>query len=78
MDTTSSEGRPVLETRFLATPEKGEVSALLKCPEDATALLVLGHGAGAGMRHKNLEALADGLARRGIGTFRYQFPFMER
>src|SRR6478735_6949445 len=33
------------EMKFLATPEKGEVSALLVRPENATHLLVLGHGA---------------------------------
>lgn len=67
-----------LESRFVATSEKGEVSAILRCPPDAEALLVLGHGAGAGMRHRNLEAIATSLAERKIGTFRYQFPFMER
>ena len=67
-----------LETRFVATPEKGEVSAILRCPAGAKALLVLGHGAGAGMRHRNLEAIATALEERNIGTFRYQFPFMER
>jgi uncharacterized protein len=66
------------ESTFLATPEKGEVSAILCLPRRAAALLVLGHGFGAGMRHRNLEAIADGLAARGIGTFRYQFPYMER
>lgn len=67
-----------VESRFLATPEKGEVSALLRLPPGAAAILVLGHGFGAGMRHRNLEALAAGLDNRGIGTFRYQFPYMER
>ena len=66
------------ELRFEATPEKGEVSALLVAPAQADALLVLGHGAGAGMRHKNLQAIAEGLAERRVATFRYQFPFRER
>lgn len=66
------------EFKFLATPEKGEVSALLNCPDQADTLLVLGHGAGAGMRHQNLEALSAGLADLNIGTLRYQFPFRER
>ncbi|MBO6575189.1 MAG: hypothetical protein JJ896_07235 [Rhodothermales bacterium] len=67
-----------VESRFLATPEKGEVSALLLTAETPRALLVLGHGAGAGMRHKNLQAVSEELAARGISTFRYQFPFRER
>jgi predicted alpha/beta-hydrolase family hydrolase len=54
------------------------VSALLLVPEQAHSLLVLAHGAGAGMRHPSLQALAAELAARGIGTLRYQFPYMER
>ncbi|MCI0429274.1 MAG: dienelactone hydrolase family protein, partial [Rhodospirillales bacterium] len=42
------------------------------------ACLVLAHGAGAGMAHKAMTALADGLAQRGVATLRYQFPYMER
>jgi hypothetical protein len=53
------------------------VSALLQLPDNPRALYVLAHGAGAGMRHTFLEAIARGLAERGIGTLRYQFPYME-
>ncbi len=53
------------------------VSALLARPVDATALLVLGHGAGAGMRHVFMEEMAALLAERRVATFRYQFPYME-
>ena len=42
------------EMKFLATPEKGEVSALLVRPEGATHFLVLGHGASTNMRHATL------------------------
>src|SRR3989442_1602778 len=44
---------------------------LLITPPTAHALLVLAHGAGAGMRHPFLETMARGLAERGIATFRY-------
>jgi uncharacterized protein len=54
-----------------------EVSALLLMPTDAKQLLVLGHGAGAGMNHPFMEALAGDLAAVGMGTLRYQFPYME-
>ena len=47
------------ELKFLATPEKGEVSALLIRPEEATHLLVLGHGASTNMRHDTLQTIAD-------------------
>ncbi len=56
----------------------GEVSALLDWPETPQALLVVGHGAGAGMRHPFLEALVERLGSRSIATLRYQFPYMEQ
>jgi predicted alpha/beta-hydrolase family hydrolase len=62
---------------FVATPAKGQVSALLMRPEEARWLLVFGHGAGAGMRHRFMEAMSARLAGAGIATFRYQFPYME-
>lgn len=64
--------------RFVATEEKGEVSALLVRPEDARWLLVLGHGAGAGMNHPSMELISNTLASAGIATLRYQFPYMEK
>jgi uncharacterized protein len=54
------------------------VSALLMRPEKARACYVFAHGAGAGMRHASMEAIAAGLAERGIATLRYQFPYMEK
>src|SRR5258708_4859874 len=56
----------------------GEVSALLRRPANARWLLVLGHGAGAGMSHPFMEKLAAELAGVGVATFRYQFPYMEQ
>jgi predicted alpha/beta-hydrolase family hydrolase len=53
------------------------VSALLLAPPGARAAYVLGHGAGAGMRHAFMEQLAQALAEAGVATLRYQFPFME-
>jgi uncharacterized protein len=67
----------VQEMKFLATPEKGEVSALLVRPGGATHLLVLGHGASTNMRHATLQSIADRLAEVGIATFRYNFPYSE-
>lgn len=55
----------------------GPVSGLLSLPNDAMLLYVLAHGAGAGMRHQFLEAMARALSAVGIGTLRYQFPYME-
>ena len=49
---------------------------LWQCPDDAVAALVLAHGAGAGMRHASMQAIADAFERRGIATLRFDFPFM--
>lgn len=54
------------------------VSALLLRPEAARAAYVFAHGAGVGMAHPSMAALAEGLAERGIATLRYQFPYMEK
>lgn len=66
------------EMRFVASKSAGEVGALLMLPADASRLLVLAHGAGAGMRHAFMESIAARLASRGVATLRYQFPYMER
>ena len=47
-------------------------------PARPRACYVLAHGAGAGMTHPFMTAIADGLAERGIATLRYQFPYMEQ
>ena len=64
--------------RFTASRSSGEVSALLLRPPAARWLLVFGHGAGAGMRHRFMEGAAEALASEGIASLRYQFPYVER
>jgi len=62
----------------IAVSDGHAVSALLLRPPRARAAYVFAHGAGAGMRHPSMEAVATGLAERGIATLRYQFPYMEK
>jgi hypothetical protein len=45
--------------------------------DGARWLYVLAHGAGAGMRHPFMEEIAQALARHGVATFRYEFPYMQ-
>jgi predicted alpha/beta-hydrolase family hydrolase len=54
------------------------LSGLWLSPPAPRAGLVLAHGAGAGMTHRGMAAVAEGLAARGVATLRYQFPYMER
>ena len=53
------------------------VSALLDRPGNARAVVVLAHGAGGGMRHPLMGAIAHAFADRGVATLRYQFPYSE-
>ena len=61
----------------IAIPDAAPVSALLIRPPDARSAYVFAHGAGAGMTHKSMEAIAMGLGERAVATLRYQFPYME-
>jgi hypothetical protein len=54
------------------------MKVLFEMPQGAVACYVMAHGAGAGMAHPFMEAVAKGLASRGIATLRYEFPYMER
>ena len=58
--------------------EEIRVSGLLQAPPEARACYVLAHGAGAGMTHPFMAAVAAELASRRIASLRYQFPYMER
>jgi predicted alpha/beta-hydrolase family hydrolase len=62
----------------IAVDESCTVSGILQAPAEARACYVMAHGAGAGMTHSFMAAVADGLAERNIATLRYQFPYMER
>jgi uncharacterized protein len=66
-----------IEQLRLAVEGTGEVSAQLSRPASARRLLVLAHGAGAGMNHRFMEELSRELAEAGVATLRYQFPYME-
>jgi uncharacterized protein len=62
----------------IAVGHATSVSALLIRPDAARACFVFAHGAGAGMTHPFMEAVAAGLSERDVATLRYQFPYMEK
>ncbi len=72
----SSNTQDAVPLRLEVGPDQS-VSALALCPVDARCCLVLAHGAGAGMEHPFMRAVAIGLAERHIATLRFQFPYME-
>lgn len=69
-----AEAKPVT----IEVGKEGTVSGLVLKPKSPRALYVFAHGAGAGMTHRSMAAIADGLYARGIATLRYQFLYMER
>lgn len=77
MKMSDPRGSPAKRLTF-AIDESRSVSALLQLPPAATACFVLAHGAGAGMEHPSMVAVAAELAARNIATLRFQFPYMER
>lgn len=61
----------------LDLPAGGKVSCLVDAPAAPVAAYVFAHGAGAGMAHPFMVAVAKGLAARGVAVLRFNFPFME-
>ncbi len=57
---------------------RDDISMLWQAPDNPVAVLILAHGAGAGMEHKSMILIANGLAKRNIATLRFNFPYMER
>ncbi|MFL6600394.1 MAG: alpha/beta family hydrolase [Steroidobacteraceae bacterium] len=68
---------PSAHPATIAVDDTHRVSALTLIPSSARACFVFAHGAGAGMTHPFMEAIAAGLGEAGIATLRFQFPYME-
>ncbi len=62
---------------IITVDEARTVSGLMQAPDSAFACYVFAHGAGAGMTHRFMEEVASGLAKRGVASLRFQFPYME-
>lgn len=68
----------MIKSKVTINDKIGRVSSILTLPERTEAILLLAHGAGAGMEHPFMEMLAEGLHDRQIGTLRFNFPYMEQ
>jgi predicted alpha/beta-hydrolase family hydrolase len=66
------------QTVSIAIEGQESVSGLWLKPDAPRGCLVLAHGAGAGMVHRSMTAMAEGIAERGIASLRFNFPYMER
>jgi predicted alpha/beta-hydrolase family hydrolase len=69
---------PTPKAVVITVNDATRVSGLMQRPPHAKWCFVLAHGAGAGMNHPFMAAVADELAALGIATLRYQFPFAEK
>ena len=70
-----------METNSLmldVSASEGKVSAEYIVPDNATHIITLAHGAGAGMNHSFMVALANKLSALGVGSLRFNFPFIEQ
>ena len=61
----------------VATNSELAIDATWLHPDQADALLILAHGAGADHRHKNMSGIAEACARQRVATLRFNFPFMQ-
>jgi uncharacterized protein len=57
---------------------ENSVSGIWDAPTSPKACIVLAHGAGVGMAHSSMQAVATGFVARGVAVLRYNFPYMER
>ncbi len=65
------------EHRLAQDRSKGPVTGVLERPADAFALYVMAHGAGADLRHRFMQGMAEALAAAGVATLRFNFPYTE-
>ena len=64
-------------SRMCATSGSQEVSTVLVEPDDAIALMTLGHGSGTPIHRPVMAQMAEALADQKIATFRYNYPYSE-
>jgi predicted alpha/beta-hydrolase family hydrolase len=65
------------EERFSFDAGRAEVAAAFATPGAGSDVLVIAHGAGAGMDHPFLVGFARAMNDLGVGTMRFNFPYME-
>ena len=56
----------------------GDISYEINATNEPKAILIIAHGAGAGMHHTFMETLASKFALNSITAVRFNFPYMEQ
>ena len=56
----------------------GKISAEIDEAAKAQAILILAHGAGAGMHHPFMNEVARNISEQGVTVVRFNFPYMEQ
>jgi uncharacterized protein len=64
------------DDRFTLTTQKSDVPAVFLAARNPMAILVVAHGAGAGMDHPLIAGFCHALAEQGVSTLRFDFPYM--
>ena len=67
----------VTEGRLVSASSESEISTVLVEPDDAIALMMLGHGSGTPIHRPLMVQMAEALADQRIATFRYNYPYSE-
>ncbi len=70
-------GVKVTESSMAVSSNGTEVTTFLVEPDDAVALMVLGHGSGTPAHYPLMVEMAEALADQRIATFRYNYPYSE-
>jgi len=65
------------EVRLRVETPRGQVTSAWLAASDADSVLVVAHGAGAGMDHPFLVGFCRALADEGVSTLRFNFPYAE-
>lgn len=61
---------------FTLETTRGPTTGVIDRPDGAPAVVVLGHGAGSGMRSPFMAGIARGLVEHGLAVARFDFPYL--
>jgi uncharacterized protein len=69
---------PTTDRELTFEGPRGTLSGLWRDAPNATAVLVVAHGAGNDMRNRFLDGVVEGVAAGGVSSMRFNFPFTEQ